>query len=91
MGNQLTQVHLEKLLLNGSSSLLAPAHLGGPGKRAVKWLWCGGVVAYPRDLVSNRSYKRKKIIEQQQRDVGLWCKQGIMQADSICHVSLYKV
>jgi len=21
---------------------LAPAHLGGPGKRAVKWLWCGG-------------------------------------------------
>jgi len=23
------------------SSLLAPAHLGGPGKRAVKWLWCG--------------------------------------------------
>jgi len=24
------------------SSLLAPAHPGGPGKRAVKWLWCGG-------------------------------------------------
>ena len=23
------------------SSLLAPAHLGGPGKRAVKRLWCG--------------------------------------------------
>ena len=43
MGNQLTQVHLEKLLLNGSSSLLAPAHLGGPGKRVVKRLWCGYV------------------------------------------------
>ena len=26
------------------SSLLAPAHLGGPGKRAVKWLWCGGAL-----------------------------------------------
>ena len=24
------------------SSVLAPAHLGGPGKRAVKWLWCVG-------------------------------------------------
>ena len=24
------------------SSLLAPAHSGGPGKRAVKWLWRGG-------------------------------------------------
>jgi len=24
------------------SSLLAPAHPGGPGKRALKWLWCGG-------------------------------------------------
>jgi len=43
MGNQLTQVHLEKLLLNSSSSLLAPAHLGGPGKRAVNCLWCGYV------------------------------------------------
>ena len=27
------------------SSLLAPAHPGSPGKRAVKWLWwCGGVL-----------------------------------------------
>jgi len=24
------------------SSLLASSHLAGPGKRAVKWLWCGG-------------------------------------------------
>jgi len=23
-------------------SLLAPAHLGGPGKMAIKWLLCGG-------------------------------------------------
>ena len=26
------------------SFLLAPAHVGSPRKRAVKWLWCGGVV-----------------------------------------------
>jgi len=28
------------------SSLLAPAHLDGPGKRAVKWLWqwCGLII-----------------------------------------------
>jgi len=25
--------------IKSRSSLLAPAHLGGPGKRAVKWLW----------------------------------------------------
>jgi len=28
--------------IKSRSSLLAPAHPGGPGKRAVKWLWCGG-------------------------------------------------
>ena len=27
--------------IKSRSSLLAPAHLGGPGKRAVKRLWCG--------------------------------------------------
>jgi len=27
-------------------SLLAPAHPGGPGKRAVKQLWCGGGVSF---------------------------------------------
>ena len=27
--------------IKSRSSLLAPAHPGGPGKRAVKWLWCG--------------------------------------------------
>ena len=26
--------------IKSRSSLLAPAHPGGPGKRAVKWLWC---------------------------------------------------
>ena len=26
-------------IIKSRSSLLAPAHLGGPGKRAVKWLW----------------------------------------------------
>ena len=30
------------LPIKSRSSLLAPAHLGGPGKRAVKRLWCGG-------------------------------------------------
>ena len=28
------------------SSLLALAHPGGLGKRAVKWLWCGGGVDF---------------------------------------------
>ena len=28
------------------SSLLVPPHPGGPGKRAVKRLWCGGVVVW---------------------------------------------
>ena len=28
--------------INFRSSILAAAHPGGPGKRAVKWLWCGG-------------------------------------------------
>jgi len=27
--------------IKSSSSLLAPAHPGGPGKRAIKRLWCG--------------------------------------------------
>jgi len=30
--------------IKSRSSLLAPTHPGGPGKRAVKQLWCGGVV-----------------------------------------------
>jgi len=29
--------------IKSRSSLLAPAHLGGPGKRAVNRLWCDGV------------------------------------------------
>ena len=29
--------------IKSRSSLLAPAHPGGPGKRAVKRLWCGVV------------------------------------------------
>jgi len=28
--------------IKSRSSLLAPAHPGGPGKRAAKRLWCGG-------------------------------------------------
>ena len=30
--------------MKSKSSLLAPAHRGGPGERAVKWLWCVVVV-----------------------------------------------
>jgi len=32
--------------MKSRSFLLAPAHPGGPGKRAVKWLWCAGGVWY---------------------------------------------
>ena len=28
--------------IKSRSCLLAPAHPDGPGKRAVRWLWCGG-------------------------------------------------
>jgi len=35
--------------IKSRSSLLAPAHPGGPGKGAVKWLWCGVVSRYSRD------------------------------------------
>jgi len=31
--------------IKSRSSLLAPAHPGGPGKMAVKRLWCGGGTA----------------------------------------------
>jgi len=31
------------------SSRLAPAHPGGPGKRAVKWLWCGHLNTFIAD------------------------------------------
>ena len=30
--------------IKSRSSLLAPAHPGGPRKRAIKWLWCGGII-----------------------------------------------
>jgi len=30
--------------IKSRSSLLAPAHPGGPGKRSVKRLWCGVVI-----------------------------------------------
>jgi len=32
--------------IKSRSSLLAPAHPGGPGKKAVKWLFCGGGDVY---------------------------------------------
>jgi len=36
--------------IKSRSSLLAPAHPGGPGKIAVKWLWCGVVVWFVATL-----------------------------------------
>jgi len=33
-------------IIKSRSSLLAPAHPDGPGKRAVKRLWCGVVVSW---------------------------------------------
>jgi len=33
--------------IQSRSSLLAPAHSGGPRKRAVKWLWFAAVDAFP--------------------------------------------
>jgi len=42
--------------IKSRSSLLTPSHLGGPGKTAVKWLWCGGVgdqiIVHPRPLLT---------------------------------------
>ena len=34
--------------IKSRSSLRAPAHPGGPGKRAVKRLWCGGGNEYDK-------------------------------------------
>ena len=39
--------------IKSRSSLLAPAHLGGPGKRAIKRLWCGGLTLL-RTLLDNK-------------------------------------
>jgi len=36
--------------IKSRSSLLAPTHPGGPGKRAVRRLWCGGVITVPVQL-----------------------------------------
>ena len=38
------------------SCLLAPAHPGGPGKRAVKWLWCGSGCIFVLKLISAFEY-----------------------------------
>ena len=43
--SRMVSVSASPLHIKSRSSLLAPAHLGAPGKRAVKWLWlwCGVV------------------------------------------------
>ena len=38
--------------IKSRSSLLALAHPGGPGKRAVKRLWCGGGVTCYKDFTA---------------------------------------
>jgi len=45
------------------SSLLAPTHAASPGKRAVKWLWCGVVflfthITYTHTIQAMMSYLR---------------------------------
>ena len=42
-------------IIKSRSSLLAPAHLGGPGKRAVKWLWWCGII----QLFLNAAYNTR--------------------------------
>ena len=42
------------------SSLLAPAHLGGPGKRAVKRLWCGGSFLFIHQVIKIPRIKNRK-------------------------------
>jgi len=37
-------LYISPCTIKSRSSLLGPAYLGGPGKRAVKWLWCVVVV-----------------------------------------------
>jgi len=41
LGGQCLLLLIFPCTIKSRSSLLAPAHPGGPGKRAVKWLWCG--------------------------------------------------
>jgi len=36
--------------IKSRSALMAPAHPGGPGKRAIKWLWCVVVVWMAKSL-----------------------------------------
>jgi len=42
--------------INSRSSLLAPAHPGGPGKMAVKRLWCGVVHVGMSELSHKRMH-----------------------------------
>jgi len=54
--------------IKSRSSLLAPTHLGGPGKRAVKRLCCGGYVSWraPYQEVDQRGHGKrlcKKIVK----------------------------
>jgi len=46
------------------SSLLAPAHQGGPGKRAVKQLWCGVVSGYWCERAGKRRHAVSSLVSQ---------------------------
>jgi len=49
--------------IKSRSSLLAAAHPGGPRKRAVKRLWCGGVVWTIREVKSRNKRSNTKSVE----------------------------
>jgi len=49
--------------IKSRSSLLAPAHQGGPGKRAVKWLWWFSRCKY--SYLNGHSITKRPLVEQQ--------------------------
>jgi len=55
--------------IKSRSSLLAPAHPGGPGKRAVKRLWCGGCGGCHIFLWGNRYIRGDSAVEESLRDI----------------------
>ena len=48
--------------IKSRNSLLAPAHLGGPGKRAIKQLWWCGVRLKWRILVNSKIWGRQFVL-----------------------------
>ena len=70
--------------IKSRSSLLALAHLGGPGKRAIKWLWCGDINYYYKvlkwvqiEFKYYRSLQCAKFAELLVLHVAFWCSQQV--------------